>query len=149
MTNFVEVPNPNLGDWAPCPYAKQARINDKISIKFSDNLKSAVFDSLPELEHKEVVVICFDHMAISMEQTEQLVEELNNELMPNDYVILEDHPDSVEIINNVQMNFGHCGLLIIQRLSKLNIASDQLNTKGYYQFWNQDNIDYVVSWRNQ
>ena len=34
MTEFVEVPNKLLGDFPPCPYARQARITDKISIKF-------------------------------------------------------------------------------------------------------------------
>ena len=34
LINFVEKPNPLLNNWAPCPYARQARINDKISFKF-------------------------------------------------------------------------------------------------------------------
>jgi hypothetical protein len=45
------------------------------------------------------------------------------------------------------MNFGECGLLIVQKLDKLNNASDQLKAKGYYSVWNQQDLDSVVSWR--
>jgi hypothetical protein len=68
-------------------------------------------------------------------------------LMPINYVILEDHPDSPEYINEVNMNFGECGLLVIQKLDKLNKASEQLKEKGYYDVWSQQDLDDVVSWR--
>ena len=34
MKDFVEKPNPLLNNWAPCPYARQERITDKIEIVF-------------------------------------------------------------------------------------------------------------------
>lgn len=148
MTNFVEVPNPNLGDWAPCPYAKQARLRDKISIRFTDNIIAEARSCLADLILKDVVVICFDHTKISAKQLEYVVDTLNAELMPDDFVILEDHPDIPESINGVPMNFGHCGLLVIQKMSKLKTASDQLKEKGYYDVWSQEDIDFVVSWRD-
>jgi hypothetical protein len=69
--------------------------------------------------------------------------------MPVDYVILEDHPDLPEFVNGVQMNFGFCGLLVIQKLNKLNNAADQLRKKGYYDMWNQEALDEVVTWRTK
>jgi len=45
------------------------------------------------------------------------------------------------------MNFGKCGLMILQRLSKLNTAADQLREKGYYDTWSKKNLDEVVNWR--
>ena len=68
--------------------------------------------------------------------------------MQEDYVVLEDHPDKLEYVNGVNMNFGKCGLLLIQKLSKLNEASSQLKAKGYYDHWNQQVLDDVVNWRN-
>jgi hypothetical protein len=47
------------------------------------------------------------------------------------------------------MNFGKCGLLLIQKLSKLNAASEQLKQKGYYDNWPAESLDYVVSWRHR
>jgi hypothetical protein len=47
------------------------------------------------------------------------------------------------------MNFGKCGLLLIQKLSKLNAASEQLKQKGYYDNWPAESLDSVVSWRHR
>ena len=152
MVDFVEQPHPGLGQWAPCPYARQARINNQIKIVHSDHkrLMTTVEQQLSELEHKEVVVICFDHTKISAQDLEKLIKVYNQQvLMARNYVILEDHPDAVELVNGVHMNFGHCGLLIIQKSDKLTTASEQLKSKGYYNTWNQSELDQVVTWRNQ
>ena len=152
MVDFVVQPHPGLGQWAPCPYARQARINNQIKIVHSDHqrLTATVEHQLPELEQKEVVVICFDHTKISAEQLEKLIKVYNQQvLMARNYVILEDHPDAVELVNGVCMNFGHCGLLIIQKLDKLTTASEQLKSKGYYNTWSQSELDQVVTWRSQ
>lgn len=149
MGTFVEVPNPVLGNWAPCPYARQARISNSIDVVFSDvaDLDSTVQQATTTLETKEVVVVCFDHTKINPATLQAWVAETNNQLMPADYVILEDHPDSLELVNKVKMNFGECGLLVIQKLSKLNTASEQLRSKGYYDHWDKQALDEVVNWR--
>lgn len=149
MRDFVEVPNPKLGDWAPCPYARQARINNLIDIQFAEvyEFKNAIEIALKSLDAHDVVVICFDHSVIDPVELQEYVEGMNQYLMPMNYVILEDHPDSPEFINGVRMNFGVCGLLILQKLDKLNKASDQLREKGYYNVWNQQDLDTVVTWR--
>jgi hypothetical protein len=148
LINFVEVPNPALNNWAPCPYARRARIENQLEIIFCNNqdLKTAVVNSLSLLSTKEVVVICFDHTKISGSDLTHTVIDLNKELMPK-YVVLEDHPNVPELLNGVSMNFGKCGLLILSELSKLNTASDQLKSKGYYNHWPKENIDNVVTWR--
>jgi hypothetical protein len=152
MADFVEQPHPGLKNWPPCPYARQARVTNQIKIVHSDHerLMVTVEQQLPELEHKEVVVICFDHTKISAQELEKLIKVYNQQvLMARNYVILEDHPDAVELVNGVHMNFGHCGLLVIQRLDKLTTASEQLKSKGYYDTWNQSELDQVVTWRSQ
>jgi hypothetical protein len=151
LVNFVEKPNPLLDDWAPCPYARQARINNLLQIVFADSnkLTDAVDQALPLLDTKDVVIICFDHNQIAADLVETLVGDLNRKLMPTDHVILEDHPDRIELLNGVSMNFGKCGLLLLQKLSKLTVASDQLKQKGYYDSWSAESLDYVVSWRHQ
>lgn len=149
LQEFVEQPNSGLGDWPPCPYARQARINNKISIKFCEVVEfmDVIRESLFTLEEKDVVVICFDHNQIDPVSLQEYVAGTNKTLMPANYVILEDHPDSPEFVNGVKMNFGHCGLLILQKLDKLNTAADQLREKGYYDKWDQSALDSVVAWR--
>ena len=152
MVDFVEKPHSDLDNWSPCPYARQARINQQIKIVHSDHEKllDTVEQVLPELEQKEVVVVCFDHTKISAQDLEKLIKVYNQQvLMARNYVILEDHPDAEELINGVHMNFGHCGLLVIQKLDQLTTASEQLKSKGYYDTWNQSELDQVVTWRSQ
>jgi hypothetical protein len=149
MINFVEKPNHMLNNWPPCPFARQARINDTIHIQFSDidTLISCVNNSLPLLDTKEVVIICFDHTKISVNELTKIVSNLNKRFMENNYIILEDHPNDVEYVNNVHMNFGFCGLLIIQKADKLASAAAQLHTKGYYNVWKKEELDSIVTWR--
>jgi len=149
LSDFVEVPHPALGNFAPCPYARAARINNQIDFKFCTvtEFMTVVRESIETLTTKEVVVIAFDHHTIDPVTLQEWVSETNHMLMPLDYVILEDHPDAPEYVNGVKMNFGHCGLLVIQRLSKLNTAADQLRTAGYYHHWDKRALDEVVSWR--
>jgi hypothetical protein len=150
MTDFVEKPNPLLNGWAPCPYARQARINNKFEIVFSshDLLLVTCEQNLHKLEEKDVIIVCFDHKAVPVDGLTELVKAYNHGfLLPRNYVILEDHPDDEEVINGVRMNFGQCGLLLLSKLSVLNEASDQLRSKGYYDHWSKENLDSVVSWR--
>lgn len=145
LVDFVEKPNPLLNNWSPCPYARQARVNDQIQIVFDSPLNVANYTS--KLDNYDVVVLCFDHTKYSASQVELFTRHINSILLHKDYVVLEDHPESEELINGVRMNFGKCGLMILQRLSKLNTAADQLKEKGYYNTWSKENLDEVVNWR--
>lgn len=149
MIEFVETNNAELNNWPPCPYAKAARLGNMIGVKFAavSEFVEVIRESIDTLVNKDVVVICFDHNTISPEHLQEFVVGMNNTLMPTDYVILEDHPDAPEYVNGVRMNFGLCGLLVLQKLSKLNTASDKLKSQGYYDTWDQKSLDDVVTWR--
>jgi len=146
LINFVEQPNPLLNNWPPCPYARQARLNGRIHIVFDSPLEISNYTTF--LDNNDVVVLCFDDTQFSASQIELFTKHVNSILVLHDYVVLEDHPDSIELINDVKMNFGECGLMILQRLSKLNTAADQLKDKGYYNTWSKLNLDEVVNWRH-
>ena len=145
LVNFVEKSNPLLNNWPPCPYAKQARVADQIHVVFDSPLEIAQYKS--SLDTHDVVVLCFDHTKYSASQIELFAKHINSILIWHDCVVLEDHPESEEFINDAKMNFGECGLMILQRLSKLNTAADQLRDKGYYDTWSEENLDQVVNWR--
>jgi hypothetical protein len=145
LVDFVEKPNPLLNNWPPCPYARQARLANKILVVFDSPL--SITNYTKDLENYDVVILCFDNHNYSSGQIELLTKHVNSILMLQDYVVLEDHPDSEEFVNGVRMNFGVCGLLILQHLSKLNNAANHLKDKGYYGSWSQENLDDVVGWR--
>jgi hypothetical protein len=149
MVNFVEQPHPGLGNWPPCPYARQARIGNKLTVIHSafGRLVQDVDAHLELLTQKDVIVVMFDHRQIDPDMLARLVQAYNTILMPANYVILEAHPDAQEFVNGVKMNFGLCGLLIVSELGKLNTASVQLRSKGYYDHWDQQAMNDVVNWR--
>ena len=150
MTDFVEQPNEQLGSLAVCPYARAARVNNKIVFKYCtvSEFMEVLREGMQDLDDREVVVIAFDHKTIDPVSLQEWVESVNRTaLMPLNYVVLEDHPNSPEYVNGVKMNFGHCGLLILQRLDRLNEAADALRKQGYYDKWDQNSLDSVVAWR--
>jgi len=146
MKEFVEQPNPKLGNWAPCPYARAARINNQIEIRQGTN---PLIDVESINWKREVYVFWYPTEQYTGLDFEQIARDLNDAYMPNDIVVLEDHPELVETVNGVHMNFGQSALLIVQRLKELNSAADKLRSKGYYDHWNQSELDQVVTWRNR
>ena len=144
MKEFVEQPNPKLGNWAPCPYARAARINNQITIQQGTN---PLIDVESINWKQEVYVFWYPTEQYTAQEFEQIARDLNDAYMSNNIVILEDHPELVETVNGVRMNFGQSALLIVQRLTELNSAADKLRDKGYYDHWSQKEIDGVVTWR--
>jgi len=145
LVNFVEQPNPLLKNWPPCPYARQARLSKQILTVFDSPLEIAQY--VNHLDDYDVIVLCFDHTLFSASQIELFTTHVNSILIWQDCVVLEDHPNLEELVNGVKMNFAKCGIMVLQRLSKLNAAADQLKQKGYYDTWSQENLDQVVNWR--
>jgi hypothetical protein len=145
LINFVENPNPLLGNWAPCPYARQARLANKIHVVFDSPLEIAGYVTF--LDDYDVVVLCFDPADYSANQVELFTKHINSVLLWQDYVVLEDHPDAEELVAGVRMNFGECGLMVLQKLTKINQAADMLRAKGYYDGWSEENLAQVVDWR--
>lgn len=152
MIDFVEKPNPLLSNWPPCPYARQARLQNKIETFFIhdvSNIDSFIREKISVLDNYDVLIFCIDPKKINGTDLADQVNKLNLSLCELDYILLEDHPEIVEVLNGVAMNFNHCALIFAQKLSKLQDASKQLQSKGYYDHWPKENLDYVVNWRNK
>jgi hypothetical protein len=68
-------------------------------------------------------------------------------LLGRDILALEDHPDSVEDVNGVIMNQGKYALVLVQSLSKLNVAAKQMGTKGFYHAWPEEYLTELFEHR--
>lgn len=147
MEKFVEIPHPSLGGWPPCPYARQARLSNNIDIRQGGDPYADCLSTLYDNWSKEAIVYWYDHDKITANDLLADVDHANTVLLPKDIVALEDHPDAVEIISQVKMNFGYCAIIVLQKNSKLNAAADQLLAKGYYDTWSQSDLDKIVTWR--
>jgi hypothetical protein len=147
LKEFVEKPHPSLGGWSPCPFARQARLNKTYRIEQGTNVVDdgvGIADNWDE--SKEVVIVWYDN-SLSSDEISNLTLQLNQIIMPKNMVALAGHPELEETINGIDMRFKLCPIIVLQQLDKLNQAADQLKSKGYYDHWNQAELDNIVSWR--
>ena len=136
IANFVEVPHPALGGWAPCPYARKARLDRDFEVRLGVN---PYFD-LRFVAHtginKSVVIFAYDSTAYSYDQFHAQIKSANTEfLLSKDLLALEDHPAAPEIVNGVSMNQGAYALALVQSLSDLDSKARAMARKGFYDTW--------------
>ena len=148
MANFVEVPHPSLGGWAPCPYARKARLDRDFEVRLGTNpyfdLKVMAQTGIT----KSVVIFVYDSTAYSYEQFYAQVNSANKEfLLGKDLLALEDHPGAPEMVNSVCMNQGTYALALVQSLSDLNEKSRVVAGKGFYDTWPEDYLQEVFAHR--
>ena len=141
MVNFVEKPNPLLNNWAPCPYARQARINGQVSVDIGTN-PTVDLDKIANTywpDNKDVAVLVYNPVEWDLKKFRSAWQPVQDKLLaPMGLFVLEDHPEDAETVNGVCMNQGTWAILFVQRLSKLQEAASQLATKGYYKDWPEE-----------
>jgi hypothetical protein len=139
IETFVEVPHPALGGWAPCPYARKARLDRDFEVRLGVN---PYFDLRSVAQHgiaKSVVIFVYESTAYSYEQFHAQIESANTEfLLSKDLLALEDHPAAPEIVNDVSMNQGTYALALVQNLTDLNQKASAVARKGFYDEWPEE-----------
>ena len=137
IEQFVEVPHPSLGGWAPCPYARKARLDQDFDVRLGlAPIHDLIKVSCKGLAGKSVVIFVYDPKDLSFEELSQAVDVCNQKfLVPNNLLALEDHPDDPEVVNGVVMNNGTYALALIQSLTDLNEKAQLVARKGFYDTW--------------
>jgi hypothetical protein len=64
-------------------------------------------------------------------------------LLANDLLVLEDHPEDVEMVNGICMNQGKYALSILQPLSDLNSRAQAMEKKGFYHAWPEPYLEQL------
>jgi hypothetical protein len=149
IQNFVEVPHPALGGWAPCPYARKARIDRDFEVRLGlAPIHDLICISKHGLGGKSVVIIVYDP---ALHPYKDFTADLNtaNEqfLLPNNLLALEDHPADPEIVNGVSMNQGTYALALVQSLSDLNNKAQFMARKGFYDSWPEEYLTALFKHR--
>jgi len=137
IENFVEVPHPALGGWAPCPYARHARLTQDYDIRLGlAPIHDLISISKKGLEGKSVVIFVYDPTSVSSEELSNAVDIINQKfLLANELIALEDHPDNAEIVNGISMNQGTYALLLVQNSKDLDQKARAIAEKGFYDQW--------------
>lgn len=149
IVNFVEVPHPALGGWPPCPYARTARVRNTFAITIGqDPLQDLVQRACTGLEGKEVWIYAYDPMIHPHNTFSQALEQANQEhLLPQDLIVLEDHPHDPEIVNGVSMNQGTYALALVQGLSDLDRRAGAIARQGFYHSWPESYLQALFQHR--
>ena len=140
IVNFVEVPHPALGGWAPCPYARSARLKKSYDVRIGVD---PYFDLKNQarwgMGDREVIIYVYDPVVWPYEIFSGSLKNANHEhLLKADIIALEDHPADVEIVNSVCMNQGQYALALVQSLSDLNTKAKLMAEKGFYHNWPEE-----------
>ena len=149
IINFVEVPHPSLGGWAPCPYARQARLNKEFDVKLGlAPMHDLIALSKTGLGSKSVVIIAYDPILHAHKDFSSALNVANEQfLLPNNLLALEDHPADPEIVNGVAMNQGTYALALVQGLSDLNAKAELVAKKGFYKDWPEEYLTTLFQHR--
>ena len=148
IANFVEVPHPALGGWAPCPYARKARLDRDFEVRLGqDPYWDACQVSLHGLT-KSVVIYAYDSALWSHMEFAYKLEQANQHwLLPHDLIGLEDHPKDPEIVNGVAMNQGTYALMLLQNLTDLNEKARLIARRGFYDTWPEPYLQQLFQHR--
>jgi hypothetical protein len=149
IINFLEVPNPALGSWSPCPYARRARLNNTVDIRLGTEPYTDL-QALAEqgLGNYEVIVYVYDPAAWTHEEFAAKLESANLDfLLDRDILCLEDHPADPEIVNGVTMNQGKYAMVMCQSLSDLNEKARAMALRGFYDTWPEQYLKQLFQHR--
>lgn len=146
---FIEKPRGELSGFPVCPFALKTRINNRYTILFVKK-EDELYQIIPLFDGstKDIMIIYLEY-DISVEQCSKLREKLNLMYNVKDLAILESHMEDPFIINGVETTFTHGVLLLVQKLSDLNEASEDLMRTNYYSFWSKNQIEEVIEWRTK
>lgn len=149
IETFVEVPHPALGGWAPCPYARKARLDRDFQVRLGVN---PYFDLLnvarDGLGGKSVLILAYDPAEFDYLQFNSDITAANEEaLLDKDLLALEDHPGDPEIVNGISMNQGTYALALVQNLSDLNEKAQLVAKKGFYDSWPEEYLTALFKYR--
>jgi hypothetical protein len=141
---FVEKPRKELDGFALCPFAKQARMKNKITFRIGIHpYTDLVTHAMNGNDGYDVFMYVYDPDACDKDEFHEMVYKGNDEHLAHvDLISLPDHPHEIEKINGVLCNQGTYAYSLIAPLKALEEASAKLHKSGYYDSW-KDADEYM------
>lgn len=148
IQDFVEVENPALDGWAPCPYARAARVNDLIEIRAGGADPYVDLRAVTDLSARDVIILVYDASMFSAAEFNDLVNSANPAFMAGRGLIaLADHPADQEEVRGVIMNQGQYAMVFVQDLARLDRSARYLAEKGFYHGWPEPYLQILFQGR--
>ncbi len=161
--HFLEIPNKHLGGFPACPFAKKTWQDDKVIIEVKRKnkwYKTELNTQLKQLDFAvhEILIFCDPYFNYSLDEFQDTIDAYNKWYNKKDIFFMGFHP--LNPANEEEQEFlvtpnGETPLvesdlmysmMLIQKFSQLQEASDKLHRQGYYEKWPKGYYkDVVVS----
>lgn len=141
IEEFLDVGHPHFGGLSPCPFSRQAWIQDRVDVQPCER------DGLEAQLLQIAQTWCDRHNVCILPN---LSEEPIPHLEQHDIVALVDSPHNpATSLSHTNTSNQKYVLVLLQRLSHLQAASRQLARTGYYAHWTAVDFKNLVDWRSQ
>ena len=161
-TEALEKPSPFFNNLPPCPYARNALLNNKVAIIFKredsyQTLYSCVSQFDDSFELAIIVDLCNEK---TPNQFHEYLDDMNEAIskgmfIDQDIWLMGFHPDDEpsDFVADIDFDYEddteYC-MIFVQRLSKLQQAADKLDKKGYYDSYDGEyDASEIYKRRNQ
>ena len=150
--HFLEVPNLHLGGVPACPFAKKAWLDKKVWVSVKPKYtpyKKELNNCLKNLDFSvsEILIFCDPYFSYSPDELHIATKEYNEWYNRKDLYFMSFHPSNpateeeqkflVSPNNNTNLpNTDYkYSMMLVQKFSQLQEASDKLHRQGYYKLW--------------
>jgi hypothetical protein len=149
---FLEIPNKHLGGFPACPFAKKTWKDDKVIIEVKRKFKqykSELNTHLKQLDFSvhEILIFCDPYFNYTLDQFQDIIDDYNDWYNKKDIFFMGFHP--LNPANEEEQEFLvtpngstpiiesdlQYSMMLAQKFSQLQEASDKLHRIGYYKKW--------------
>ncbi len=141
----LEVANEHFNGLPPCPFAKKAWLDDKVGFCFKyENHWQDLFSLISQWDDSKDVIILIDFCFLPLNEMDRYLNLLNKAIsdgifINKDMFLMGFHPDDDDNELLEEADFDSTidvpyAMIFLQRLSKLQEASNTLRIKGYYNY---------------
>ena len=158
---FLEVPNQHLGGYPACPFAKKTWADNKVVVEVKRKnkwYKTELNAHLKQLDFSvhEILIFCDPYFNYSLEQFQDIIDAYNTWYNKKDIFFMGFHPHNPA--NEEEQEFLvtpngdtpiiedglNYSMMLAQKFSQLQEASDKLHKAGYYNKWPKGYYQDVV-----
>ena len=160
---YLEASNVHLGGVPACPFAKKAWADDKVWVAVKtkgSTYKAELNTHIKNLDFlvSEILIFCDPYYSYSADDLHVVTEEYNYFHNRQDIYFMSFHPQNPATeedqnflvapegkIPEIESNLKY-SMMLVQKFSQLQQASDKLKKQGYYSQWPDEYYrDVVVS----
>jgi hypothetical protein len=158
---FLEIPNKHLGGMPACPFAKKTWNDNKVLVETKRKYKQykpELNTHLKQLNFNmhDILIFCDPYFNYSLDQFQDIIDDYNDWYNKKDIFFMGFHP--LNPANEEEQEFLvtpngdtpivdsdlEYSMMLIQKFSQLQEASDKLHRIGYYEKWPKGYYQDVV-----